>query len=410
MPQKGIMVSVAEVDMSELLKERSQMDPAFEWDLSTLFRNDEAWKNAFEQLDESIQEAGKYQGTLKDAESIKAYLSWEEGTDRKLMNVFEYANLRHSEDTRDAKAQSMYARAYGKAVQLQAATAFAIPEILSLSEETLEQIIADPLLKDHEHLLKDLLRKKAHTLSADEESLLAQFGEALAAPSEAATNLMDADLLFDSVKDSEGKIHEVTGSSYIPLQMSNDRTLRKNAFDSYYRSYRQHITTFSSTYSGTVKAAVTEAKVRHYGSSREMSMSEDNIPVSVYDSLIESVHANMDKMYRYVRLRKRLLKLDELHYYDLYAPLVSGDDRKYTYEQAQQMVLDAVAPLGNEYVERVRQAYKDHWMDVYPSKGKTGGAFSSGTYDSNPFILLNFSGSLDSVSTIAHEMGHSQHT
>ena len=410
MPQKGIMVSVAEVDMSELLKERSQMDPAFEWDLSTLFRNDEAWKNAFDQLDESIQEAGKYQGTLKDAESIKAYLSWEEDTDRKLMNVFEYANLRHSEDTRDAKAQSMYARAYGKAVQLQAATAFAIPEILSLSEETLEQIIADPLLKDHEHLLKDLLRKKAHTLSADEESLLAQFGEALAAPSEAATNLMDADLLFDSIKDSEGKIHEVTGSSYIPLQMSNDRTLRKNAFDSYYRSYRQHITTFSSTYSGTVKAAVTEAKVRHYGSSKEMSMSEDNIPVSVYDSLIESVHANMDKMYRYVRLRKRLLKLDELHYYDLYAPLVSGDDRKYTYEQAQQMVLDAVAPLGNEYVERVRQAYKDHWMDVYPNKGKTGGAFSSGTYDSNPFILLNFSGSLDSVSTIAHEMGHSQHT
>lgn len=202
----------------------------------------------------------------------------------------------------------------------------------------------------------------------------------------------------------------MSGSSYILLQSSSDRTLRENAFRSFYKGFREHINTFAQTYSGCVKAATTEAAMRGYGSSREMSMSGDNIPVSVYDNLIDTVHMRMDLMYRYVKLRKRLLGLDELHYYDVYAPLVKGESRTYTYREAQQMVLDAVAPLGKEYADRVKMAYEQRWIDVYPNRGKRGGAFSSGTYDSNPFILTNFTGTLDSVSTIAHEMGHSQHT
>ena len=254
------------------------------------------------------------------------------------------------------------------------------------------------------------MRQKPHTLSTSEETLLSSLQEALSASGDTAETLMDADLVFDSVKDSEGTEHEVTGSSYIPLEMSTDRVLRENAFHSYYKSYAQHIHTFASAYAGCVKGAVAEARIRGYGSSREMSMSTDNIPVSVYDNLIDTVHANMDKMYRYVRLRKKILGVDELHYYDVYAPLAGDVDRHYTYEQAKEMVLKAVRPLGDAYVKRVADAYKDGWIDVYPNKGKTGGAYSSGTYDSNPFILMNFTGSLDSVSTLAHEMGHSQHT
>ena len=395
--------------MSEL-KERKAMDPAFEWDLSTLFKNDEEWEDAFAALDPKIDAAAAYKGTLKDTKHILAFLKAEMDAKLAMENCFAYAELRNSEDTRDPKAQSMLARAMSRYAKASAALAFAQPEMLALDEDTLRKAADDPSLKDFSFYLHDLLRQKPHMLSSGEEAILAKLSDALGSCGQAAENLMDADMVFEPAADSEGKTHEVSGSSYIPLQMSTDRVLRKNSFDSYYKSFQQHITTFASTYSGTVKAHTAEAEIRHYGSSREMSMAVDNIPVSVYDNLIDSVHRNMDKMYRYVRLRKRILGIDELHYYDVYAPLAGDVSKTYTYAEAQQMVLDAVKPLGEAYVNRVKEAYENHWIDVYPNKGKRGGAFSSGTYTSNPVILTNFSGTLDSVSTIAHEMGHSQHT
>jgi len=395
--------------MSEL-KERKEMDPAYEWDLSTLYANDEAFEKALKEVDAQMEGAASYAGRLKDSAAVLAYLKANTALTLEMNNLFTYASLRRTEDTRDANGQSMYGRAYAKYVQASAATAFAEPEILSLEEGTLQQIIADPLLQEYHFYLEDLLRSKAHTLSAKEESLLAQFGEVLANPGQVSDTLMDADMVFEPAKDSQGNEHEVSGSSFILLQNSLDRTLRENAFHSFYKGYRQHINTFAATYSGCVKGAVAEARVRHYPSSRAMSMAADNIPVSVYDNLIDTVHKRMDLMYRYVHLRKRILGLDELHYYDVYAPLVQKITKTYTYEEAQQMVLKAVAPLGKEYVERVKKAYETHWIDVYPNKGKGGGAFSSGTYTSNPFIMTNFTGTLDSVSTLAHEMGHSQHS
>ncbi|MBQ2310463.1 MAG: oligoendopeptidase F, partial [Erysipelotrichales bacterium] len=210
--------------------------------------------------------------------------------------------------------------------------------------------------------------------------------------------------------DKDGKTVEVNDSNYILLQSSEDRVLRENSFRSYYKGYKNHINTFAATYAANVKAMTAEAKARHYGSSREMSLYESNIPLEVYDQLIAAVHRHMPAMYRYVDLRKRLLGLDQLHYYDVYAPLTKGSDDKYTYEEAQKMVLEAVKPLGEEYGRIVKKGFESRWIDVYPNKGKTGGAFSAGTYDSNPVILTNFTGTLDSVSTIAHEMGHSMHT
>ncbi len=395
--------------MSEL-KERCDVEQQYKWDLSTLFENDELFEESLNSIDEEINKLADYAGTLNNADAVLAFLQAETNVTRKMSNIINYASLRRSEDARDAKGQSMFARAVGKYINLNSVVAYAEPEILSLDEDVLTGIINDEKLGDFKFYLENLARFKAHTLTKEEELLLAQMGEVFSNPSETANALLDADLVFEPALDSEGVSHEVSSSSFILLETSSDRVLRENTFRSFYKSYKQHINTFASTYSGAVKGAVLEAKVRHYDSSRQASMFSDNIPESVYDNLISTVHNRMDVMYRYLSLRKRLLKLDELHYYDVYTPLVQESTKEYSYEEAKQLVLEAVAPLGNEYVERVKQAFVDRWVDVYPNKGKGSGAFSSGTYDSNPFISMNFTGTLDSVSTLAHEMGHSQHT
>ena len=396
--------------MPELLKERRELDPQFMWDLTSMYATDAEWEKALSTLEEAIRKAAAFQGRLTDAQSIAAYLDAATELGRTLSNLYCYASMRRSEDTRAEAAQSMYARINANYVKAISAIAFAEPEILSLPQQTLDDIANQECLKNHRFTLEKLLRQKPHTLSAAGEQLLAGFGEVFGAPAEIADNLQDADLVFDSVQDGDGHTVEVTGSNYITLQMSQDRTLRERAFRSYYKGYRQHSNTFAAAYSGAVKAATAEAAARHYESSRAMSMAGENIPTEVYDNLVSAVRAHLPAMYRYVALRKKILRLDELHYYDVYAPLVGEQKESYTYEQAQQMVLDAVAPLGEDYQALVKKAYAERWIDVYPNKGKSGGAYSSGTYDSNPYILMNFTGTLDSVSTLAHEMGHSMHT
>ncbi len=394
----------------EAIKERKDMDPNYMWDLTPLFKNDEEWEKELNGFDSKINELVSYQGKLADASTIHEFFEKETSSMRIFENVFCYASLRRSEDTRAKEAQQMYSKVMAKYVSFVSAISFAEPEILTLSQEKLEEIASSDVMKDYAFAFNQLILKKPHTLSSNEEKLLASFGEVLSAPGQIADNLQDADLVFDSVKDGEGKEVELSGSNYITLQSSTDRELRKNSFMSYYKTYKQHINTFAATYSANVKAAVAEASVRKYESSRDMSLSQNHIPLAVYDNLIDTVHKFMPLMYRYEKLRKEILNLDELHYYDLYAPLVEGNSKKYTYEEAQQMVLDAVKPLGENYLEIVKSAFKERWIDVYPNKGKSGGAYSSGTYDSRPYIMTNFTGTLDSVSTIAHEMGHSLHT
>ena len=396
--------------MPDTLKERSELDPQFQWDLTPMYENDAAWETALDSLDADIEGVAAFAGRLKDAVTIGAYLDASTELGRKLEKLYCYAALRHDEDTRAEDAQSMYARVNGKYVKLITALSFAQPEILSLPEETLAAIVNDPAVAEYKFNLEDLLRSKPHTLSQAEEKLLASFGEVLQAPSEIFNNLDDADLVFDPVKNAAGEEVELTVANFVPLEMSTDRTLRENAFHSFYKGYRQHINTFAASYSGAVKAAVAEASVRHYDSSRAMSMAGENVPVEVYDNLIETVRKHMPAMHRYVRLRKKILGVDELHFYDVYAPLVGDLKKSYTYADAQQMVLQAVAPLGEDYQATVRQAYAERWIDVYPNRGKRSGAYSGGCYDSNPYILLNFTGTLDSVSTLAHEMGHTIHS
>ena len=396
--------------MSETLKERKELDPRYMWDLSTLFADDNAFETALAGIDSEIRKITVYRGILNSAANIRKYLDTVNEVSLKVMNLYSYGFLRKTEDTRDTKALEMFSRAYGAVVRLDTAASFAEPEILSNDDKSLKEFEEAEVLSDYRYYMKNLIDGKCHMLSEKEEALLASYGEVLNTPEQAMTALLNADMEFAPALDQDGKSHEVNASNYILLQSSNDRVLRENAFHSYYRSFSGHINTLSTLFSGFVKSAVTEARLRGYASSRAMRMESDHIPVSVYDNLIDTVHKRMDLMHRYIKLRKRLLKLDEVHYYDVYAPLVKGNDEKYSYEEAQQMVLDAVKPLGEEYVQRVKDAYRDRWIDVYPNKGKEGGAFSEGTYTSNPFIKLNYTGTLDSVSTLAHEMGHSQHT
>ena len=396
--------------MAELLKERKDMDPAYMWDLSTLYKDDEAWAKDKDQLEEMISQLSQYQGTLNNAKNIRTFFDFDTKLSRKLSDYYCYASLRNCEDTRNNDGQAMEAKAFEIYTKYATAISFAEPEILSLDEKTMEDIMQDELLKPYRFTMQKLLDAKPHVLSSKEEALLAAYTEVLGAPGKISENLQDADMTFDDVEDSHGEKHQLTESNYILLQTNTDRILRKNAFKSFYKSYKGHINTFAATYNANVKEAVASAKVRHYSSSRAMSMANEHVPESVYDGLVDTVHEYMDQMYRYVALRKKMLHVDELHYYDLYTPLMPDSTKHYTYEEAQEMVLEAVKPLGEDYVNRVKQAYQDGWIDVYPNAGKRGGAFSSGTYDSNPFILTNFTGTLDSVSTLAHEMGHSQHT
>ena len=396
--------------MAEELRERKDMDPAFMWDLTTLYADDEAWEAAFADLPARVDAVCAFAGRLTDADTIRSLLEAETELDLLLSDLFAYANLRRSEDTRAPQAQKMYARIYAGYVEAVTRTAFVQPQILALPEETIRGFMESEALAPYRYLMEKLLRQKPHTLSEKEEALLARFGEVFAAPGQIADNLQDADLSFDPVKDGDGQEHELTGANFILLQTSPDRTLRENAFRSFYKGYRGHINTFAATYAGAVKAAAAEAAVRGYPSSRAMSMAQEHIPVEVYDTLVATIRDHLPAMYAYADLRKKLLKLDALHYYDLYTPLTGKSGKTYTYEEAQKMVLEAVAPLGDRYGSIVREGFADRWIDVYPNRGKSGGAFSSGTYRSNPFIMTNFTGTLDSVSTIAHEMGHSMHT
>ncbi len=394
----------------EQLKERKDMDPKDFWKLNKMYDSDAAWEQDFLRLKESGKKISDFQGTLKDAKGIKAYLDFRVKTEAELDRLYCYASLRNSEDTAAADAKSMKMRAYALYVDFMTANSYADPEILSLSGEELQTLIQDEKVAPYRTLLERLADLKPHTLTAAEEKIMASFGEVLGAPSGIYHNLNDADIRFETVKDGQGQEHELTNASFIPLQMSMDRTLRKQSFETYYKGYKEHINTIAGLMSANVKRAGTEAQLRHYKDAREMMASSERVPVKVYDTLIATVRKHLPDMYRYLRLRKRILGVDELHFYDIYAPLLQEKPVSYSFEQAKEMMFHAIKPLGEEYTAVVRQGVTDGWMDVYPNKGKTGGAYSSGCYLSDPYILLNYTGTLDSVSTLVHEMGHSVHS
>ena len=397
--------------MAVEVKKRSEIPEQYKWDLTKMYANDAAWEKALAEFDKDLAQIAAFEGTLTESPArLREWMDLTTELDRKISYLFVYASMRRSEDGREEAAQMMFSKVYAKAVQAEAMSSFARPEILAMPEEKLAAFVEAPELADYRITMEELLRRKPHVLSAAEEKILAGVGEVMAAPGDISDMLQDADMTFDPVKDSEGHEVPVTQAGFITLQESKDRVLRKAAFESYYKGFRGHINTFAATYAANVKADVFEAKTRKYSSARAMAVASENVPESVYDGLIETVHKHMPAMHRYAKLRKEILGLDELHYYDLYTPLAKEVDLSYTYEEAQEMVLKATAPLGKDYTDVVRKAFAERWIDVFPNEGKAGGAYSGGCYDSVPYIMLNYTGSVDSVSTIAHEMGHSMHS
>ncbi|MBO6158458.1 MAG: oligoendopeptidase F, partial [Firmicutes bacterium] len=349
------------------IKERNLIEEQYKWDITTLFASDEAWEEALMALPAEAEKVSAYQGRLGESAAVlRAFFDAEEALDRKMENVYCYASLRSSEDTRAEAGQVMTSKAMGLFSQISAALSFAQPEILAIPEEKFAAYLASEELAPYRHALDDLARTKAHTLSKEEEKILSGMGEIRHAPGEIANMLMDADMKFDPVVLEDGSELPLSGSNYIFLQSDTRREVREKSFKNYYKGFKNHINTFAAAYGSNVKADVFTARTRHYESARAMSMAGENIPASVYDSLVETVHKYLPAMYRYVELRKKMLGVDELHYYDVYAPLVGDLSISYTYEQAKEMVKKAVAPLGEDYVKTVQRGFDERWIDVYP--------------------------------------------
>jgi oligoendopeptidase F len=396
--------------MAKTIPERKDVAEQDKWKLEDLYPTAEDWKRDLKDFSAVSEELGGFSGRLGTADGLLAYLRLTEKAEVYLEKLLNYAQRRSDEDTRDAFCQGLVGQATKAWVELGENTSYAVPELLEITDEEMEQLYkAQPELTLYRRHLDDIRRLRAHVLSKKEERLLAAAGELAQSPDQIYSVFADADLKFRSAADQNGELRPITQGSYISCLESPDRTLRKNAFESYYESYGNFKNTVAGTLSAQVKQLEFFARARRYDTALQASLDATDVPVSVYDNLIEAVHGNMDKMYRYVRLRKKLMGLDELHMYDIYTPLVPDADEKIPFEQAKQTVLQALAPMGEDYLAILKEGFANRWIDVYENAGKRSGAYSAGT-PVHPYVLLNHTGTLDSLFTLAHEMGHAIHS
>ncbi|MTI49829.1 oligoendopeptidase F [Sporosalibacterium faouarense] len=399
-------------DKKNQLLERKDIEEKYKWDLTSLYGNDKRWEEDFEELKKLSEEITEFKGNVtQDPKALLKVIELKLDISRKSENIFTYAKMRLDEDTRKDKYQGLNDKAKSLMVQVEERLSFIVPEILKLSKEELEKFMEDEQeLKQYKHYLDEILRKREHILSPTEEAIIAQVGDVANSPEDTFSMLNNADIKFPEIKNEDDETVEITHGKFIPLMMSKDRRVRKEAFEGLYKTYEGFKNTFASTLTGEIKKNIFYSKIRKYDSALQASLDTNNIPTSVYDNLIKAVHDNLDSMHKYVKLRKKALKLDELHMYDLYTPIVKNVEMKIPYDEGQQIVLKGLNPLGKDYLNRVEEGLENNWIDVYENKGKRSGAYSWGTYDSNPFILLNYQDTLDNVFTLAHEMGHSLHS
>ncbi|MDR0922121.1 MAG: oligoendopeptidase F [Lactobacillales bacterium] len=400
--------------MSETKKlpTREELTTDLTWDLSLIFSSDEDWESTYEELAEETKQANSFQGTLGNGGvALLSALEFITNLYRKLEKIYVYASMKNDQDTANAKYQSFNSKAEGLWARVSEATSWYNPELLSLSDETLNEYFATtPALELYRHDIEKVTNKRAHILSAEQEALLAGAGEIFGAPGNTFAVLNNADLKFPIVKDENGENVQLSHGVYGQLLESTNREVRKSAFEGIYGVYDQFQHTLASTLSTNVKVHNYQAKVHHYTSARAAALAENDVPESVYDTLIEEVNAHLPLLHRYVALRKRLLGLKELHSYDLYTPIVGEAPIKFTYEEAKSKTLTGLAPLGKEYLSHVQEAFDSRWIDVVENQGKRSGAYSGGAYDTAPYILLNWHDSLDQLYTLVHEMGHSMHS
>lgn len=395
----------------ELLK-RSEVRVEDTWDLSALYVSKEAWEKELSELGQIADRIVSLRGKVgQSGANLLQILSDNAELEEKLDRAYSYAARLFDEDQKNTEHQSMSQKVYGMAVEMDSKCAFMVPEILAIDEETLDRFYSEtPGLEFYAKQIKEIQRLKDHRLPAEMETLLAMSGEMAQTASQAYSVLNNADLTFPEMEDENGETIRITLGRYIKLVESANRRVRKEVFEKYYKVYEQFTHTIAALYDGQVKKQIFFAKARKYDSTLEAAVTANNVPSKVYYNLIDTVEKNMDKMHRYVRLRKKCLGLDDLHMYDIYTPMIPDATKQISFEEAKETVLKALAPLGEDYVAKVKEGFENRWIDVYENEGKRGGAYSAGAYGAHPYVLLNHADNLDSMFTLAHEMGHAMHS
>ncbi|WP_085992711.1 oligoendopeptidase F [Oceanobacillus senegalensis] len=394
------------------LPKREELPEEKTWRLEDIFETDDQWKTEFNKLQEDIPEIKKYQGKLSEsADMLYELLKMQDQLSERLGKLYTYAHMRYDQDTTNSFYQALNAQAENVLTLASSSMSFIVPEILAMDEDKIDTFLNEKEeLQLYKKVLDEITRQRPHVLSQKEEALLAEASEALSTGSQTFGMLNNADLTFPSIKDENGEEVDVTHGRYSRFMESKDRRVREDAFKAMYETYGKFKNTFASTLSGTVKTHNFSAKVRNYESARQSALDNNNIPEKVYDNLVEAVNEKLPLMHRYIELRKKVLNVDELHMYDIYTPLVKDVEMEINYEQAKDYVLKGLAPLGEDYGKVLKEGFENRWIDVEENKGKRSGAYSSGAYGTNPYILLNWQDNINNTFTLAHELGHSLHS
>ncbi|GAB7056439.1 MULTISPECIES: oligoendopeptidase F [unclassified Paenibacillus] len=392
------------------LPKRKDVALEHRWNLEDLFPNQQAWDKEYQLVKDDLKEIGRFEGKLNDPAAIKKCFELEDKISLHTERLYVYANMKHHEDMADPTYQALSDKSKKLSVEANEAMSFISPEILSLTDEQLHKLVENPELSFYKRTLEEMIRQKQHVLSKTEEALLAQVGNLSQAPGTIFGMLNNADLKFPKVKNEHGEEIELTHGRYIQFLESKDREVRKQAFEAMYSTYAKQKNTLAATLAANVTKNIFYAKARKYPSTLEMSLFGDNIKKEVYTNLIDTIHESLPLMYRYMELRKKLLKVDELHMYDLFAPLVDEYKMDITFPEAKQMVKESLKPLGDDYLGILQEGFDNRWIDIYENEGKRNGAYSWGAYGTHPYVLLNHKDNLNSMFTLTHEMGHALHS
>lgn len=392
------------------VKQRNEIDRKYQWNLGDVYASNEVWEQKLEEVKAKVSSLTSFKGKLKDEKELKKYLELQRDISCEAEKLYCYAKMSRDQDNGDVTYVAMCDKAYSLLINLEAETSFVTPELSALDDETLLALSEKEEFKDNSVTFKEIVRNKAHLLSENEEKILALTGEMANSYDTIFTMLDDVDMKFDSVTMPDGTKEELSHGRYGLFLQDKDRELRRQAYESMYNAHIANINTLTAIYSSSVKKDIFYARVRNFPSTVEGELYAGNIPLSVYDGLVEAVNNALPVLHRYVELRKRILKTDDLKMYDMYVPIVDADDKKYTYEEGCELAKKALAPLGEEYIALLDRAFNENWIDVYENKGKTSGAYSWGAYGTHPYMLLNYQDRLDDVFTLVHEAGHSMHS
>lgn len=396
----------------EKVLERSEVKKEDTWDVESIYRSIKDWQEDYDDCRSKITNLEEQKDTfLKDSKHFKDFILLSDKVERQLEKIYVYANLRNNEDTTNTTYQELLGKGLNLYQEYSEKTNFVVPLILKEDKKKIESFIdSEEELHPFRHTIEDILRYQGHNLSEVEEKVIAAYNTVLSSASKTADMLMDADMRFGNIKDEDGRKVELTQSNYGIYLRSNDRRVRKDAFEKMNQVFGSFKNTLTSTLESTIKCNSTTARLKNFHSSLELSLFENNIPVSLYHNLISVVHNNLEPLYKYFNIKKNKLGLKEFHLYDGYVSTVTDISKKYSFEEGKELVINALSVLGEDYIETLKKAFTERWIDIYPNRGKTSGAYSSGTYDTKPFVLLNYTEDYNDVSTLAHELGHSMHS